>query len=556
MSDGLGKLYVLSTAETSTARVIGAYELLVNPNSNVRIPFHLHNALTQDENSPSSIIIILSHRSTEAKFAEGPQPSRPHAKVDFQILAAQVDTSLVCETGSSNPLQVLWQRRGRDVPAIVSALGSDQPKTLLLIGGSRYTAGAEQATAEVYTPKSDEIVPIPRPEDSSALGGMVIEATPPLPPPYNWYQTSDSVTVALALPSSIPSSSMKITITTKDLSILINNYPTDLHPHAPPLPRYLKKQFWADVDASSSFWTWDKTGGDEVKSSTASGSQKDQLEGSVGILTLHLEKKHEGTKWSHIFQSVGTGSSDPTDVEVIETVDPSELWKVKESLEKYTAALQTGGDASGLGLGQGAPSLGQGEYDEEVDDVMGAESYFTSIPLTGVNEAESTTTSMTKKYPISARILSKPLPFAGPRNSIKLSSLVIKQDIDGLLFEPPPPDQSESHKDLSPWTHKSTYPALAFVLASKQDTKFTFHISSNVVMVFESGNGRGIDDAGGNMFAYYGANGSKWGRQAVLKIGGGEAGALLGVCGMKRENGAIKIFCLCERQLIVITGVL
>ncbi|KAE9400418.1 hypothetical protein BT96DRAFT_992931 [Gymnopus androsaceus JB14] len=41
----------------------------------------------------------------------------------------------------------------------------------------------------------------------------------------------------------------------------------------------------------------------------------------------------------------------------------SELWLIRESLEKFTAALLTGEDLSGWVYGRGVPSIGEGEMD-------------------------------------------------------------------------------------------------------------------------------------------------------------------------------------------------
>ena len=80
------------------------------------------------------------------------------------------------------------------------------------------------------------------------------------------------------------------------------------------------------------------------------------------------------------------------DVEVPETLDPSELANIRESLEKYTSALVTGEDASGLGLGTGVPSLAENELDESVDapGAVGREFYVTWVSEGGSGEAGNT----------------------------------------------------------------------------------------------------------------------------------------------------------------------
>jgi hypothetical protein len=128
----------------------------------------------------------------------------------------------------------------------------------------------------------------------------------------------------------------------------------------------------------------------------------------------------------------------------------------------------------------------------------------------------------------------------------------MKNDIDGLLYGLSPENDDMDSYGLR-WGHIATYPALAFVLASKRDTRFTFHYGSKAVMAFESGSGGSV---GGNMYVYRGGKkGEKWAKQAVLRVGGGNAGTLLGVAALARDSETL-IVCLCERELVVLRGVL
>ena len=158
----------------------------------------------------------------------------------------------------------------------------------------------------------------------------------------------------------------------------------------------------------------------------------------------------------------------------------------------------------------------------------------------------------------------------------KKFSVVVRGDIDGLLFASPSSSSSHSSSLLggervenrtpttSAWTHISTFPALAFVLASKRDTRFTFHASTSAVLSFESGAGLG----GGNVFIYRGSgSGSEsakketWAKQSVLKISGGSAGPLVGVGALiapgeeGRGKGRVVLLCLCENELVVVRDV-
>jgi hypothetical protein len=314
---------------------------------------------------------------------------------------------------------------------------------------------------------------------------------------------------------------MKVTLTPKTLTLTVNatnSTPIDL-------PRYLTKPFWDGISPSSSFWTWDKEG-----------------DKKFGLLTLHLDKQHEGTRWSHVFATSGTktesaSSSDPADIDVPETLDPSELYQIRETLEKYTSALRDGEDASGLGLGSGIPSLAEGEMDP-VDANVGRQFVASWIGIDGKpwgGDVEG----------LPSTLLSTPLP--GIAASSSKLTLITKSDIDGLLFtEPAAPSASPI------WMHASTFPALAFVLASKRDLRFTYHVCSKVVLAFESGAGMG----GGNVYIYRHPVGSAvWAKQSILRVSGAECGALLGVGCVNVGKEQNLVVCLTEKAFVVLKSI-
>jgi len=278
------------------------------------------------------------------------------------------------------------------------------------------------------------------------------------------------------------------------------------------------KQLWDVIQPSTSFWTWDR-----------------EAEHSFGLLTLHLDKQNDGTRWMQVFASAGTSVNpqDDTDIEVPETLDPSELYNIRESLEKYTSSLRDGEDASGMGLGRGVPSLGQGEIDEEVDTTIGRQAYITWVDATS-------STAPDDEIPFS--LLSTVVP--GIKHSEK--SLIVKNSLDGIVFSLPP---TSTTAPTPTWAHTSTFPALAFVLASKQDTRFTYHVPSKAVLAFENG----VRDRGGNVYIYRRTVGKeKWAKQTVLKVGDGSGGSLLGVGALMVGKGGHVLLCLCEGELVMI----
>jgi hypothetical protein len=404
----------------------------------------------------------------------------------------------------------------REVPTFHSYVALQD--NLWLVATSSPYRDIEAPAPVPFVPSLSEITPIPRENENLDTD----RAKPPLP--YSWTQTSDSLTVVFPLPSSTPKSHIHVNISSKYLTVLIQNENPDASPI--PLPRFAMRELWGTVDRGTSLWTWDKEGD---RPSTPGQPR------TVGLLTLHLEKAHEGTKWPHVFALAGKGTEDAIE-EVPETIDPSEMYKIREALEKYTAALSSGEDPSGLALGSGMPSLAQGEMDESVDESVGRHAvhmWFSvrdgvEAPVPGVAEGE---------------VLALPLPVAG--EVAQKSALVMREHDRWVAL------CRSVLPEIDGWSHTATFPALAFVLASKRDTKFVFHVGKDAVLAFESG-GR---EARPNVYVYHDAKGKNTAKQSLVRVGsGGLGGGLLGVGGLK-VNGQIVLVCLREHELAIIRGV-
>lgn len=547
MADGNGLLYVIPIRDNNDvgSEPVGVFTLPTG------VPFRLHHL---HRAGPTTVILLLSSRYYSEEF----QKNKP-GSVAFDIWAVKVDLFSLRSTGisESRPLEVLWHRRGEDVPVYTTFV--DKLNAHLIIGGSSYRDPAEtQKLASPYhEPTPDEMAPIPRANE-------ILDASPSDQDkklyPYSWTQSSDSVTVAFPLPSTTPKTAFKVFFTTQTLTVHVDNNNDGLTVPIP-IPHYSAKALWADINPSSSFWTWDKEG-----------------EQKWGLLTLHMEKKHDGTRWMHVFNpsprrpattttttspetDLSGGSESDMEMEVPETLDPSELWHIRESLEKYTSALRDGEDASGLGLGKGLSSLADGEMDEEVDANVGRRVCLTwvrgGMDTNEIAAAREGAADQVEEQQF-VHLLSTPLP--GSLGIDEDVSLILKHDLDGTVFTL----QSSSKANNTPqWTHTSTYSALSFVLASKQDTRFTHHLlpssdpsspSGGAVLAFEGGSSRG---RGGNLYIYRSVPTSKekWAKQAVLKVDDGLGGALLGVGCIKGKGGEKMVVCLTEGELVVIQGI-
>ncbi|KAF7299029.1 CS domain-containing protein [Mycena indigotica] len=479
VADGAGLLYILK----DTGELIALYSLAE--------PFRIHSISAQ----PTGLcFLVLSSRQQNGLSSK---------TAHFNICAAKISTPLP-QNEAIRPLEIAWQRRGNSVPIEVAFDESRQ--VFLVLGESSYTE-VETPVPTEYNPTPSEMAPIPQ-------SGENLDVTKP--PPYSWTQTSDSVTVAIPLPASTPTSDIKVTFSPQTLTVHIKG---SIAPDAP-LPHYSSKRLWATISAVDSMWTWDRAG-----------------ERHYGVLTLHIEKKDEGTRWSHVFESSGTSEAEE-DMDVPETLDASQLYAIRESLEKYTAALRTGEDASGLGLGSGLPSLARGEADEDVDDSVGR-----NAQMTWVNAHDGSTPTWASRHgSMPGRLLATEIP--GITGSV--IQIVLKNGVDGTVFALEP---AESLDQPPQWRHTSTYSALAFVLASKTDTRFTYHVPSKAVLAFEHGQ-RG---RAGNVYIYQAAATKEiWAKQSVFRVG--EEGSLLGITAVQTASHFVLIG-LTEKELVVLYNI-
>ncbi|KAF8133792.1 hypothetical protein EV363DRAFT_1258226 [Boletus edulis] len=509
VGDGRGSLYVLDIPVTGPATLLANFELVdkdgAAPGSST--PFRVHNVI---RTSNTTAVALLSSR--HYGIASDPSAKHPMKCHEFDVWAARF--TIPFEMQLESVLDIVWRRRGEDVPMLMTYHRARN--AYFLLGSSPYRKIGDPHIVH-YDPSPDEIAPIPRPEESLDAEGP---PQPTKPYPYSWTQTSDVVTVAFPLPSSTTAPQIGVTFSQKTLTVHVTA-PSVVEGFT--IPRYSEKHLWDGIRPSTSFWTWDREG-----------------EHEFGILSIHLDKQNEGTKWSHVFAASGTSSAEADDVDVPETLDPSELSAIRETLEKYTAALREGEDASGLGLGLGLPTLAQGEMDEEVDSSVGRLALITWVGEDGSSPAWSV-----EMRDSALNVLSTPLP----GTEMGHLSLVVKNGLDGtrhVLSDDP------VHGGVPQWKHENTFSALAFVLASKRDTRFTYH-ASDMIFAFENG----AQDRGGNVYVYRSSSPKElWAKQSVLTVGRGDGGSLLGIGAVTAGNvTGDSIICLCENELVILRNV-
>ncbi|THH27992.1 hypothetical protein EUX98_g6195 [Antrodiella citrinella] len=510
VADGFGTLYVLKTEGDRSSQLLKTFELIIPEayeSSRRNAPFRLHQALQTSPEVATALLSSKYYPSDDVKASEKSKNPAHSSNVRFDLWSVQFNWNSGGQVDAS--LDIVWHRRGEDVPQFIAHDASRN--ATMLLGSCPYSRLHVPAPAS-YEPTSNEIAPIPR-------LGETLDAQPetPPPPPYSWTQTTDSVTVAFALPSSTPKSAIRVNFSPRTLTVLVAEEAT--LPFLP-IPQYTAKVLWDGIQPSTSLWTWDK-----------------EDSHSYGVLTVHLDKQHEGTRWMQVFASPNTSSTthvSPQDVEVPETLDPSELYNIRESMEKFTAAALEAHEKGSI------PSLAEGEMDEEIDSEMGKWSFITWVGDDGSEPSWVDDRGM--DAPLS--ILSTSLPGL----STSIPSIIVKNGLDGVVFAL---EKGTSPADPPAWKHTSTFSALSFVLASKRDTRFVHHYSTKAALAFESG-------SHGNVYIYRNTAGvhDEWAKQAVLKIASGMAGSLLGVGIIKTTQGRPLILALCEGELVVAHDVL
>lgn len=449
--------------------------------------------------------------------------------------------------------------------------------------------------------------------------------------PFSWHQNSDTVTVVFALPPSIrkeqvrshfqnqtmslsisPEARSQISASTSILSDsnrfqeigdveIIEGSGQENH-HLEVLEKLISGQYksrslWGEIDIEGSVWTLERPEISPLK-----------LKEIPSLLTLHLEKKHHGTRWSNVFnrkrktnqgmKAVGVENEEQEveeedDSNVPETMDPLELLNAVEGLDKYTAGGEEELGENGMqnmadqmnanGLGTEQSSLLRDGLEEEDAEIGKA------IVVSWIEEVRNDEIEVSRPKGDGFKkemVLASPLATASASSLSAASQglpMVIKNGLDGLVFHPSFDSEQET------WTHSDTLPALSFVLASKKDAHRIYihsstlrqsqdlnkEVGSSTILAFESpaltssSNSSSSNGGAGNLFVYYsptfvsssgGRKRSNYASSRVIRLGvdeesGRGSGALVGAAALK-VNGKEILLCLCERSLLVLSNLL
>ena len=374
------------------------------------------------------------------------------------------------------------------------------------------------------------------------------------PYPFSWTQNHDTISISMQFPVRTTQKQLKTEITEKSLSISSSNNASA----SPELKKFLERparQLWSNIQTSSSTWSFD------TKTTT---------------LQIELWKYDEDLRWPSVFAS---SEDEEDEEEVPETLDAATLASVRD---RFTNIQTRNGDEP-QGNHPALPALFREEMDYDLDDdeefgdashgmygelggsKIGRDVMIGFMGHSGPHWSKSTQT-----------VISLPL-------SRDDSTIMVKNAVDGLLFSPPKGKPYKSpHKDA--WRHQTTSPALSFVLSSKRDLRFVRHVTTwdpesppespaqgegerapkkrkmktrpgeveATVLAFDAG-GSGMGT--GNVYVYYPTADGFYAEQGVVRVSGGDRGALLGV-GEVEVQGKKMVVALCENALVVLNNVL
>ncbi|KAM0789072.1 hypothetical protein ACM66B_003135 [Microbotryomycetes sp. NB124-2] len=558
LSDGVSSLYVVDVRhnEAGWRGVIRSRCTVATLQEPIVASVRLCSASVDPQSGIVSAIVSIPRKRSSGSGQINRSSAAVHSSTFFEIS---------CLLFASSPqaadlpveIQTLWTMYSDSVP--FQSVSDSVGKRMLFCGTHpvtlRHDSLAPAAPSSDYDYRSESEIPTTR----TTTGQNSDRQCEQSPPAFSWTQDSDSLSLAFPIPSDTPTSSIRVVFSRHHLSVHVatpKEQVQDVHSHRQ--TRVSHKQLWAEIDPHTSIWTFDREA--EGRGST------------YGLLVLHLEKEHAGTRWTCVFQPTSqlqqasnehgdgakicelTEAEQQAELETIpETLDPSELAAIVERMEQWTQAA-TVGQMDAQQQPEIKSSLLGDEIDAEVDSDAGRSFVVTWVESAWTREPRVATPH--SSVPFSA--ISLPLDMTSPDRSDESAdaSIVIKHDVDGLLFTPP----LEAPASYS-WSHAATFPALAFVLASKRDCTFVRHVGDTAVIALDSPphSDPGVQprySSSTNAFVYYrpGERDARTAMQAVIKVGGANSGAVLGVAGVSssaRPGRDVLVCVLCENELVV-----
>ncbi|KAK9728361.1 hypothetical protein K7432_001151 [Basidiobolus ranarum] len=398
LTSGTGVLYLVHfDLASKELKLIGEATHSVGSAENIKLqPCLLLDAKLIEED----IYCVLS--SQEPKETRSSTTQRSAHFIDFvKIRFSHCDSTM----NSQLNVELLHTLKTSENPLYCSI----EPK------GTGYVLGSRSSYELIFSQSTRENQVVP--EESLSEPGSKENN-----PPYIWTQTSEDVTVCFKL--QLPTSKKEImcNISKENLSLRLSTSPT---------PCYEETRFFDHIISSESVWTIEDN----------------------SLLTLHLQKGNQKTRWSHVFEM---------DDGVPETLDPSEFAEIKERLEKYTSQ-----EKSQYPIQQ---PIGN---ETEAIDYEGLSITFSRISIYG----KLTHVSVAAGH----EWLCPSFPYQKEPND--MIPVCLRYDVDGLVYRFQAPSECGDFRI----EHCASFDAFGFVQASKRDKRFMyFDVECRFAIIVES----------------------------------------------------------------------
>lgn len=451
----------------------------------------------------------------------------------------ELDVALVCVHADAARVDVLWHVTGDEpvrfcvLEAEYVALGAEGTFHVAAAAGagartddSSHASGATDTHALTSVPGADAV------GRNGSAGGA---DAPARSYSFRWTQTDDTVILTFSLPADIRKDAIRVHFSPQGLSLSLAQAAVDASEDTL-VRRIAEREFssrrlWGSIDPTASVCEWD--------------GAPDGPPSPAAALSLHLAKAHEGTRWPSVF----AGEDLPHHDDPPEALDAAQLRTTVEGLSKYTTSDPAAhrGHASLLSDGL-----------EEEDALTGTPTFLTTIARTATGWQPCDDADRER-----ALLLARPLPSNDVSNSV-----LMKHDVDGLVFAPTAAQQ--------PWTHTETVPAISYVLASKRDANPVYlyprHTDGSLVLAIEARRETSAADPtmsrAGNLYMYSvhdpprstseRVSKPKYGTGRVLRLGTSTDAYATGIVrgAAMLAVGDTRVFtCLCERALLLLEGV-
>jgi hypothetical protein len=537
VATGSGSIYILSTtpasAETFSGSLIARYDLNDTPSQ--PLPFVLQ---------ASHVIVDSTYRLLISRSVPqtGGKRKISSQSTTFELLEVALDVSKSNGVDHSpENLEVTWRFIGGDAPFWCTWNGEGW----IVLAGEEYRDAQpqveeteEERVKREAKEKAERLglgASLPEPPAASNEDKMDVDVTEPVEPaeekiwPFSWTQTSDSVSVTIPLPSGTTRKDIIVDLTSSAFSLSLASSSSQ-----PPLSTFLRtptRQFWTTVDPDASTYSFDT---------------------AKYTLELELAKADENTRWPSVFAPPEDDDEEEAeDEDVPETLSQSMLDAVRSTFSN----IKQRSDAEPEGNHPAIPALLREEMDYDLED---GEDF--GEGQGGIYSESGPGGKVGREVSVGYIVDGKPSWSKNQSSVVSLPlhgvDVMVKSAVDGLLFDPP---TSTANPAKEGWKHVATSPALSFVLSSKKDTRIVRHVTRTddsgarkgaTVLAFDAG---GSGPASGNVYVYYPPTTSAVAKQGVMRVSGGDRGAMLGVGEVTVGNRAVPVV-LCEKELVVIHG--